>query len=80
MIFIVLLVSSAAFAMRLHMFEPVLRHHYNPKTQQDEIVTPDNPAFAEEEAAQRELKREMHEQRRDSLEKVLRRDRSDKKR
>ena len=79
-IFIVLLVSSAAFAMRLHMFEPVLRHHYNPKTQQDEIVTPDNPAFAEEEAAQRELKREMHEQRRDSLEKVLRRDRSDKKR
>ena len=39
------------FATRLHLFEPVLRHHYNPKTQQDEIVTPDDPAFAAEERA-----------------------------
>lgn len=47
-IFVVLLVSSAFFAMRLHLFEPVLRHHYNPKTQQDEIVTPEDEAFADE--------------------------------
>ena len=53
-IFIVLLVSSAFFAMRLHLFEPVLRHHYNPKTHQDEIVTPDNPAFADEVRAERD--------------------------
>ena len=53
-IFFVLLVSSAFFAMRLHLFEPVLRHHYNPKTHQDEIVTPDNPAFADEVRAERD--------------------------
>ncbi|QWT18261.1 undecaprenyl/decaprenyl-phosphate alpha-N-acetylglucosaminyl 1-phosphate transferase [Collinsella sp. zg1085] len=34
LIFIVLLVSSAAFALRLHLFDPVLLHHYNPKTPQ----------------------------------------------
>ena len=53
-IFIVLLVSSAFFAMRLHLFEPVLRHHYNPKTHRDEIVSPDNPAFADEVRAARD--------------------------
>ena len=63
-IFAVLLVSSAFFAMRLHLFEPVLRHHYNPKTHRDEIVTPDNPAFAEEVRAARD----EHEQR---IEKLL---------
>lgn len=47
-IFIVLLVSSALFATRLHLFEPVLRHHYNPKTKRDEIVTPEDEGFAEE--------------------------------
>lgn len=47
-IFVTLLVCSAFFAMRLHLFEPVLRHHYNPKTQQDEIVTPEDEAFADE--------------------------------
>lgn len=47
-IFLLLLVLSALFAARLHLFEPVLRHHYNPKTKRDEIVTPDDPAFAEE--------------------------------
>ena len=62
-IFLVLLVSSAFFAMRLHLFEPVLRHHYNPKTHQDEIVTPDNPAFAEEVRAERD----EHEQRLEKL-------------
>ena len=47
-IFLVLLGLSAAFAFRLHLFEPVLRHHYNPKTKKDEIVTPDDEAFADE--------------------------------
>ena len=70
-IFVVLLLCSAAFAMRLHLFEPVLRHHYNPKTHKDEIVTPDDPAFAEEEQTQRELKRELHEQYRENLERVF---------
>lgn len=46
-IFLVLLACSAAFAIRLHLFEPVLRHHYNPKTHEDEIVTPDDTGFIE---------------------------------
>ncbi len=70
-IFIVLTLCSIAFAVRLHLFEPVLRHHYNPKTHQDELVTPDDPAFAEEERAQRELRREQREQYREMAEKVL---------
>lgn len=57
-IFVFLLACSAAFSMRLHLFEPVLRHHYNPKTHKDEIVTPDDPAFIEEIRAEEELKRE----------------------
>ena len=52
-IFLVLLALSAAFAFRLHLFEPVLRHHYNPKTKKDEIVTPDDEAFADEVRAER---------------------------
>ena len=72
-IFVLLLVCSVAFAMRLHLFEPVLRHHYNPKTHEDELVTPDNPAFAEEERAQKEHRRELREQHRENLEKVLHR-------
>lgn len=50
-IFLLLFACSALFAARLHLFEPVLRHHYNPKTQRDEIVTPEDPAFAAEERA-----------------------------
>lgn len=61
-IFLMLLACSALFASRLHLFEPVLRHHYNPKTQQDEIVTPDDPAFADEERAAAELREERLEQ------------------
>ena len=53
-IFFTLLVSSAFFTVRLHLFEPVLRHHYNPKTHEDEIVTPDMPAFADEVRAERD--------------------------
>lgn len=58
-IFIFLFICSAFFAMHLHLFEPVLRHHYNPKTKQDELVTPDNPAFADE----AEAAHEEHEER-----------------
>ena len=47
-IFFVLLLVSLAFARHLHLFEPVLLHHYNPKTGTDEIVGPDDPAFEEE--------------------------------
>ncbi len=55
-IFLVLLACSALFATRLHLFEPVLRHHYPPNPQQDEIVTPDDPAFAAEERAAAEVR------------------------
>lgn len=48
-IFLVLFISSAFFAFRLHLFEPVLRHHYNPKTHEDELVAPEDPGFLEEE-------------------------------
>lgn len=58
LIFGVLAGASAAFAMHLHLFEPVLRHHYNPKTRKDEIVTPEDPAFAEEVRAEQEEKAE----------------------
>lgn len=61
-IFVVLLVCSAFFAMRLHLFEPVLRHHYNAKTHQDEIVTPDDPAFADEEAKAQSERHRNHAQ------------------
>ena len=72
-IFLVLLACSAAFAMRLHLFEPVLRHHYNPKTHKDEIVTPDDPAFAQEEQAQRRHRRELHEKHREQIDHALHR-------
>ena len=62
-IFVLLAVLSLAVALHLHLFEPVLRHHYNPKTRRDEIVTPDDPAFAEEERAAHEA----HEKRRRDL-------------
>ena len=61
LIFLVLLALSAAFAVRLHLFEPVLRHHYNPKTQQDEIVTPEDPEFAEEVRIQKKRQQELRE-------------------
>lgn len=63
-IFAALVACSVAFALRLHLFEPVLRHHYNPKTRRDEIVTPDNPAFAEE-------ARTAHEEHEELLAKIL---------
>lgn len=47
-IFCILVFSSVLFAMKLHLFQPVLLHHYNPETGADELVTPHDPAFAEE--------------------------------
>ncbi len=41
-IFIALAVISIVFVQRLHLLEPVLRHHYNPKTHRDEIVSVDD--------------------------------------
>ena len=60
LIFTVLAIGSAAFAKHLHLFEPVLRHHYNKRTHEDELVTPDDPAFKQEEQAAEERKEERH--------------------
>ena len=46
LIFTVLAIGSAAFAKHLHLFEPVLRHHYNKRTHEDELVTPDDPPLS----------------------------------
>jgi len=51
LIFTVLTIGSVAFAKHLHLFEPVLRHHYNKRTHEDELVTPDDPVFKQEEQA-----------------------------
>ena len=40
-IFVVLVAISVVFIKRLHLFEPVLRHHYNPKTHTDELIPTD---------------------------------------
>lgn len=48
-IFCVLMVTSAVFAFRLHLFRPVLLHHYNPETGKDELVSPQDPEFSLEE-------------------------------
>ena len=52
LIFCALLVLSMLFARRLHLFEPVLLHHYDPKTGEDELVSPADAAFEEEARAQ----------------------------
>ena len=57
-IFCVLLVLSGVFAARLHLLEPVLRHHYDPSTGEDELVGPGDEAF--EEAAARDRERGPH--------------------
>lgn len=72
-IFILLLACSALFALRLHLFEPVLRHHYNPKTHKDEIVMPGDEGFSEEERAAEE----RHEQRMEHLRHRRRKDAKD---
>ena len=40
-VFILLVGVSAVFIKKLHLFEPVLLHRYNPKTHADEIVSAD---------------------------------------
>ena len=45
LIFCVLIVASSAFAAKLHLFEPVLRHHYDPDTGHDELIGPDDPCL-----------------------------------
>ena len=67
LIFTVLAIGSAAFAKHLHLFEPVLRHHYNKRTHEDELVTPDDPAFKQEEQAAEERKEERHHKLYDKL-------------
>lgn len=54
-IFVALLAGSAAFVLRLHLFEPVLRHHYNPKD-------PANPAAENPEASDQSSTPEPDEQ------------------
>ena len=53
-IFALLLVISFAFAYHLRLFEPVLLHHYDPKTGEDELVGPSDEGFEEEAERMRE--------------------------
>ena len=46
-IFCGLVIASVIFAMRLHLFRPVLLHYHNPKTGTDELVAPQDEAFEE---------------------------------
>lgn len=48
-IFVLLLVFSAFFTQRLHLFRPVLLHHTNPRTGDDELIGQDDPDFPEAE-------------------------------
>lgn len=57
-IFVALVVASGAFASRLRLFRPVLLHHRDSKTGEDELVTPQDPAFEQE----REKFDEQHHQ------------------
>ena len=47
-VFIALVVVSFMFAQHLHLFEPVLLHHYNPRTGEDELISPADDAFEAE--------------------------------
>lgn len=60
LIFCALLALSMLFARRLHLFEPVLLHHYDPKTGADELVSPADAAFEEEARAQDRRRRWSH--------------------
>ena len=46
-IFVVLVVVSVAFVVKLHLFEPVLRLYYNPETHVDAILPADDPVFGD---------------------------------
>lgn len=47
-IFVLLLAISMVFVSKLHLFEPVLRHYYNPETHEDEVLPANDPVFSEE--------------------------------
>ncbi len=52
-IFVVLVAVSIVFVVRLHLFEPVLRHYYNPQTHVDTVLPADDPVFDSEGHASR---------------------------
>lgn len=60
-IFILLFIASLAFARRLHLFDPVLFHHYDPSTGEDKLVAPGDKAFAEEAEKLEERREELRE-------------------
>ncbi len=60
-IFAVLIAASATFAKRLHLFEPVLLHHYDTETGADVLVTPEDPEFEQEREAAEERQEERRE-------------------
>lgn len=45
-IFLALLAISIVFVLKLHLFEPVLRHYYNPKTHTNTVLPADDPVFS----------------------------------
>ena len=47
-IFCALVAASAVFSSKLRLFDPVLLHHLDPKTGEDELVAPGDDGFAEE--------------------------------
>lgn len=59
-IFFALLLASGAVARKLHLFRPVLLHHTNPKTGDDELVCPQDPEFPDEEERFREQESQRH--------------------
>ena len=61
-VFCVLIGVSFGFAWHLRLFDPVLLHHYNPKSGEDELVTPDDPAFAMEKERAEERSEERREE------------------
>lgn len=61
-VFCALIGASFGFAAHLHLFDPVLLHHYNPKSGEDELVSPDDPAFAVEQAKREEITEERREE------------------
>ena len=70
-VFCLLIGASFAFAAHLHLFDPVLLHHYNPKSGEDELVSPDDPAFAVEQAR---IEEHAEERREDFVERLLHHD------
>ena len=70
-VFCVLIGASFAFAAHLHLFDPVLLHHYNPKSGEDELVSPEDPAFAVEQA---KIEERHEEQREDFIDRLIHHD------